>query len=361
MKKFIFFLTAVLFSFVGGASIGMAAEMTHPELLGYGFVGLSLTTGYIKSNFNVTLFSNGLTIGLYQEAWLTDLREQFVEDDAFLMTGKNMDAFVEYDKINWAIAGGRPNVNVNPSPGTALTPTVRTDTAGQAALDWLVTDPTIVTDIETISLAYDKRASVLLGHKDALRIKSANKILYKIGPATNTATSPVFASTGSVSAFLGSSKKSLDSKDISNMATKFDDMLAPKEGRVLVLPNDVYWDFVENNPVLKAQFGYSSKQGVVTGVVIEYYGFKLLRRSDLPYYTLTSKNKIAYGATPASGDYQACLAFVENYTWGRAMGTSKMYFQKDSPIYFGDITNFGLHFGAELIEQKYVGAIIIAP
>jgi hypothetical protein len=361
MKKFFLFAVAILFSFVGGASMGMAAQMTHPELLGYGFVGLSLSVGYLKAEFNLTTFNGGLTIGLYQEAWLTDLREQFVEDDAFLMTGKNMDAFVEYDKINWAIAGGRPNVNVNPSPGTALTPSVRTDTAGQQALDWLVTDPTIVTDIETISLAFDKRASVLLGHKDALRIKSANKILYKIGAATNTTATPVIVSTGSASTFLGGGKKSLTSLDIATLASKFDDMLAPKEGRVLVMPNNVYWDLVENNAVLKAQFGYSSKQGVVTGVVIEYYGFKLLRRSDLPYYTLSTKNKIAYGATPAAGDYQACLAFVENYTWGRAMGTSKMYFQKDSPIYFGDITNFGLHFGAELIEQKYVGGIIIAP
>jgi hypothetical protein len=294
--------------------------------------------------------------GLLTEVWLGDLLGKFWDNNDYLADGKNLDPFVDNDKINLQEIGASPNVQKNRSV-YPVPMSQRADVPIALPLDDYSSDSTVIRDVETVALNYDKRKSVVQDHKDSLYGKIADDGIYNIAPTTNTAATPVIKTTGSVSSLTG--LKTITDTDIAALALAWDKAKYPADGRVLLVHPDAFWDFVNTNPVLKEQASKNGSGGTATGVWVYYLGFIIKARVTTAYYNKTSLNKLAYGAVPGAGDAQASIAYLDKgRSFGRAMGTAEMYAKLKDPDQQGDVLNFRMRAMVLPFRQKCLGAII---
>ena len=111
---------------------------------------------------------------LNKEIWVDQLMENFYPDSSFLKYGRDFSQLVEYDAINMAEAGLDPVVLVN-NKTYPITTIQRIDTPIRIELDKFETENTLVRRPEVIEYAYDQLESVLMGHRNTLRAKTAEK------------------------------------------------------------------------------------------------------------------------------------------------------------------------------------------
>ncbi len=327
----IFFLTV---NSVVGASVATAT-------------GFSPETGAIVANvISLIPTAKGVVMAkLTKEIWLSDIMEAFIPNRAFLSATTNMDQFVENDKINLAEAGVDPNVLINnttyPVPFAE-----RSDTPLEIVLDVYDTEGTVLRNAELIELAYDKRSSVVAGHKNALLNKFSKKACHAYAPASNDTFTPVKVTTGAVSGGF----KVITFQDLLDLKTAFDDLDAP-EDRMLVL-----------NPT---HFNQLAKQDLVLMKTImqsndNLFGFKLFTFSQTPKYNKSTGAKVAFGAAPAPAtDTIASVAWCQSEVM-RALGTFDMFERLKDPEQKGDIINFQMRGIALPKRNKMIASIYSA-
>lgn len=277
-----------------------------------------------------------LRAGLNQEIWIPDLIEKFYPDWSFIREADDMSEHVDYDKINLSFAGGDPAVLKNnatfPVPYSQ-----RTDTAGELVLNTYTTEGTVTRDSEIAELSYDKRQSVLAGHKNQLANFIGKDAAHGFAPAGDTAWTPVMDKTGDAS---------FNISYLIDMQKAFNDMEVPNENRVAVLTTKAMADISKQNMAL---FNQINAQAGNTA-----YGFKIYTYTQLPYYTAATKARNAFGSV--SG-VQASLFFYGKAVMS-ALGSTKMFSRLNDPEQMGDIINFEQRALALAKRQRYLGAII---
>lgn len=336
MKRFLntfFALLAVsLFSIAVSASTGL------PVLaVGGTITGVSLMTPAVQGS---------LFAGLNKEIWLPDLMEGFYGDDMFLKEARDMSAFVENDVIHLAEAGVNPNVLINNS--TYPIPVAqRNDTPISLTLDTYDTENTLIRNIEIAELSYDKRTSVLYGHRMSLRMKYMEKAIHAFAPSSNGNYTPVLQTSGADD---GTGHKMLTFQDILDLETAFDDAEVGAEGRILVLSTKHKNHLRKQDLTLyKTIFSNESTYG----------GFKIytLATKRMPVYNKATGVKVAYGAAPAPTTDTICsVAFQKNEVM-RCQGTVDMFAKLKDPEERGDVYGFQMRGLAMPIRNKGIGAV----
>lgn len=284
--------------------------------------------------------------GINKEIWLPELMEGFYADDMFLSEARDMSAFVENDKINLAEAGVNPAVLVN-NTTYPIAVSQRGDTPISLELDTYDTENTLIRNIETAELSYDKRSSVLFGHRQSLRMTYMEKAIHAYAPSTNTADTPVIKTTGASD---GNGKKKITFEDILNLETAYDEAEIPTEGRILVLST-------AHKNHLKAEDMKLYKE-IFNGGTKEFGGFKFytLARKRMPRFDVTTGGKIAYGAAPTANDTICSVAFHKDEVM-KSQGTLDMFAKMKDPEQRGDIYGFQMRGLAMPIRAKGIGAI----
>lgn len=262
----------------------------------------------------------------------------FYPDGSWLNELTSMDHMVEYNKINLSQVGADPEV-VKDNATWPLTPTTRTDTGIELPLATFDTVPTHVTNVEELETSYDKCQSVVAQHAAALRTKAMLSAAYNIAPASNSAATPVIATTGSNR---GDGNKALTYADILNLRTKFNKANYPQIGRVIVLCPEHEEDLLNEDAARYNQI-------MTTGQVA---GFKVYVTNHGVQYN-TSGVKQAYGTTNA----QPCsFAFCKDEVM-RAMGTIEGEPEKRWADYRGWLLGFQMRFVAMPFRSKGIAAI----
>jgi hypothetical protein len=302
------------------------------------------------------VIQSAILSGLLKEVWIDALLENFYPGNDILDDADDWSEWQDNDTINFGEIGADPTVEVNrttyPIPIAG-----RTDTALAVSLDEFSSDSTLVKDAEQIELAYNKLQTVTAQHKDTIYTKFGDKALYNFGCTANIANTPMIDSTGADD---GSGLKLITKTDIKNLAKAWDNKQYPKEGRVLVMSPDQFWGFVDSDETLKRQYELNAQQGVVTGVLLNYYGFQIRVRTGLPLYRKVSGvwTKQAFGASQTSNDKYAAVAYIKKKSIMKAMGSIKMYDSIDNPDYQGSYINFRLRALATAKRQKQLGGIV---
>lgn len=280
--------------------------------------------------------------GLNKEIWLPEIMENFYGDDMFLSEARNMDAFVENNKINLAEAGVNPDVLIN-YPGDVAT-AERADGAIEISLDTFDTENTLLKNAELVELSYDKRGSVMYGHRQALRMVNMQKAAYAYAPSVDGVYTPLIAATGDVV----DGVRAITFDDIIELASRFDDAEIPSEGRILVLST-------KHKAQLRKADAKLAKDVFKEG---EYEGFKIytLAQKRMPRYNKDTGDKVAYGAAPAATDTYCSFAFHKDEVM-RSKGDADMFVTLKDPVKRGDIIGFQLRFVAISIRGKGIGAI----
>lgn len=335
MRILILLFTAIIFNTVTG---GLVATT-------FGFnplIGIVL--------FNIASFIHlpeGVGAKLTKEIWLADIMEKFYPVSNFLSAARDLSQFVENDKLNLAEAGVDPNVLINnttyPVPFAE-----RTDTPLEIVLDVYDTEGTVLRNAELVELAYDKRQSVVLGHKNALLLKFAQKAAHAYAPNSNGPYTPVLETTGNASS---GQRKPITFNDIVNLKTVFDNLDCPGE-RVLVL------NPIHENDLIKQDL--ELMKAIYSGAVNNLFGFRLFVFSKTPVYNRSTGVKAAWGAAAnPSTDTISSIAFVASEVM-KAQGSFDMFERLRDPEQKGDIINFQMRAVALPFRGKYIGAIYSA-
>jgi hypothetical protein len=284
---------------------------------------------------------------LTKEIWLPDIMEKFFPSTSFLSEASNMDQFVENDKINLAEAGVDPNVLINnivyPVPFAE-----RADNPLELVLDTYDTEGTVLRNAELIELSYDKRQSVLKGHKNALLHMFAKRAAHAYAPALDAVDHPVLATTGAAAP---GSRRPLTFSDIVDLKTRYDNIDAP-EDRVLVLNPQHENDLIKEDLALM--------KAIYAGTIQKLFSFKLYIYSRTPIFNRVTGVKCAFGAVPVPAtDTISSVSFCGSEVM-RAQGTFKMFERLNDPEQKGDIVNFQMRGLALPKRDKAIGAIYSA-
>ena len=324
MKKFFLLLTAVLFNcFTGGlfaAAVGASPAIGAAAMNAIAMVPDLAPMGVLRS-------------GVYTEVWTGEVVKQFsdAENEAFLNGVPDYSRFVENDVIHLVDAGVNPDVLIN-NTTYPLDVQNLSETDIAISLDKYQTKATPITDDELYACSYDKMKLRKEQHGDAIAENKHNKAIHAFAPATNTASTPVLATTGEVTA---EGRRRLTTDDIITAKHKLDKLKVPAQGRRLVLCSDHIEDLLRQDQKFASQF-----YNYTTGKIANLYGFEVYEYSSNPVYT-TAGAKKSFGAVAGTGEFEASVIFYVKNMF-KANGSTKMYYSeaKTDPLNQRNLINF---------------------
>lgn len=346
MKKLVSIITALLINTVAGA-FGSVALGISPAWGIATLNGLSFASSIFKF-----IPAGSACAGLFVEAWTGYVSKAFrTEPDALGWYNKirSFDQYVENDIIHFVNIGGDPAVLIN---NTSYPLDIEELPDGDKAikLDKYQTKPTQITDDELYAITYDKMATVIERHKEAISEKKYSRAIHAISPAENTAATPVLLTTGDAT----DGRKALDRKDIIRLKKAFDKLKVPKAARVLVLCSDHIADLLEHDQKFAQQY-YDETSGRVN----KLYGFEIYEYDDCPHYNVTTLKKTAYGSLPTANDLQASIAFSP-IRMMKANGSVQVYASeaKNNPQTQANLINFRTYSICLPLKDEAMGAIV---
>lgn len=281
-------------------------------------------------------------MAIEKEIWIQSLMEGFVPNTSFLGDSVDMSDFVDHDKIHLAEAGINPNVLIDNTSYPVPT-AQRADTPLELALHTFDTENTVVRNIEQKTSSYDKVASVVRGHKNALLIKESAFAAHSWCPTKNGEFTPIMATVGAANRH---GYKSMSFEDILAIVSKYRELDVDIASLVAVLHPFHHAD-------LQAEDKKLYKDIMATG---NLFGVKLHSFSKTPTFDSVTAQKKALGSAATGTDAISSLIYCRDRVM-RATGTTDAFITEKDPGARGDILGFQQRFTALPICGKYIGAI----
>ena len=353
MKKFLFAIMCLVGCLVANTALGagIAHILSVPAVYGAVAVnGISLVSVIAGG----ILPKNALCATIFTEVWTGEMTKAFrnaAESLGWYNAIRSYDQYVENDVIHFVNLGGDPTVLVNNSTYPLAIETLA-DADKAISLDLYETKATAVTDNEIYAISYDKMKSVIERHKEAINAKKYAKALHAIAPTSNAATTPVLATTGT----LTDGRRAITRADIIALKKKFDSLKVPISGRILVLCPDHVNDLLNVDQKFADQY-----YNYTTGKIAKLFGFEIYEFADSPYYTVATKAKVAFGAAVTDTMSPASVAFHTSRVM-KANGAIKTYASeaKNDPQYHRNLINFSARSICLPLKEEALGAIISA-
>jgi len=283
---------------------------------------------------------------LEKEIWVNQLMENFYPDSSFLKYARDFSASVDYNAINMAEAGADPKVLIN-NTTYPIKITQRVDTPLRIELDKFETENTLVRRPEAIEYSYDQLESVLMGHRNTLRAKTAMKAAHAYAPQEDSTYTPVIQTTGTAV----NGRKRLQIDDILLLKERYDNAMIPLEGRYLVLNPSHVTDLI-----LFDAKNLGNLTDLQNGKPKRFAGFNILQTSITPEYN-SSLQKIAFD-DDEEGSF--CSFSFHSDEVMKADGDVFIYARENDPEERGTIVGFDKRFIALPIRNKGIGAIVSA-
>lgn len=332
LKFIIALTTALLFNALTSGVFASTLGVSHGAMFA-AQMGLSLIPLQL---------SGCLCEGLNREIWIPEIIEKFYPKDSFLSYAKNLDAWVDGNKLNLQEAGVDPKVYID-NEQYPIPIAVRSDIPHEIVLKRFDTENTVHVNAIEVEESAEKRQSVVEGHRNSLRQKFAALAAFNWAPAKDSDFTPVEATTG------GKNKRGyagLTYEDVLNMETRFDELEVPEDGRILVLNPQHATDLrLQDLAMFKTIFNEN-----------KLFSFTVVRSSLNPKYNGSTGQKLPWQAAVSATDAPSSLVFYKEAV-GRARGTVDMYYRLNDPEYRGDVVGFNMRGVATPITGKYLGAL----
>lgn len=343
MKSAIKFLTGMLFNLVMGVVLASVVGVDAAYGAASGVV-IPLAAGAFMPG-------GALMEGVYTEVWTGELVKRLNAglQATFLNGIPDYSAKVNNEVIHMVDVGGDPDVLVN---NTTYPIPVQDLEDGDIALglDKFQTKATRVTDDQLYAISYDKFASDVQRHGDAITTVKYKKAAHALSPYSHTDKTPVIQTSGEADSASG--RKKITLKDIIALKRAFDNMEVPEDGRVLVLCPDHVNDLLELDQSFREKY-----YNYTTGKLMNMYSFDVYTFVNAPYF---NKNgvKLAYNATPTTTDHKGSFAFYRQRMF-RAQGSTKMYYSEavTNPQTQESLVNFRHYYIVLPKKMECIGAI----
>lgn len=288
------------------------------------------------------------------------IKDQLFAGADFVKTAFSHDSFVKDDKVKIPQSGTLPSVEEDRS-SFPISVVNRTDDEVEYDLIEFSLGALRVPEKDMMELSYDKVQSILQQHQRALTNAIALRALYRWAQTTaaiettGTAVANIAPPSGT------GNRKPLLLADVARAAAKLDEDNVSQMNRYLIMPSKVYWNFVETNKAQLINLDYNkslTNGDISNGVVSKVYNFNIIPRSYTCVYAAGSTLK-AVGAAAAATDEWGIVGYQADEVC-RALGSVKVYIDKDNPVYQGDILSATARFGcAKMRGTGDVGIVSI--
>lgn len=306
-------------------------------------VGSALAVTAISATiqyFAPTFFVGKAMMALQTQVWTSDLIENPFPDGSFVMKSKDLSEWVDHDKINLVEAGVEPAVYEDYFNGseTPLPLANIQDIPHEVVLKTYSTEQTRHRNLQDVELQYDKRASIIKRHKQALDRNYQVRASYAWTPAATNAFNKVTA--------LGGSDSFIDA--IIDMQAFMGALDLGGDLNVCLTPEHMA-KILKEDKVLYKDILNESKM----------YGFNVFQYSKSPLFTSANVKK-PMGSAFEAGDKRATFFWATDEAF-RAMGSVEAYANIADPGLQADTLSFAQRalIGAMRANSpKYFGAIV---
>ena len=360
MKTFLRLLSA-LFELLVRSAINALVGGSLALLLGYPFT-IGAGVAVLLAIFLTACFPSSkrvLRANVFTEIWTGEMIKKFrtaPENLGWYDRIRSFDHAVGNDVIHFVEIGGDPNVLVNNNTYPLAIQSLA-DADKPISLDKFETTATPVTADELYACSYDKMASVIERHKEAINEKKHAKGIHAIAPQQHTDDTPVLLTTGANAA--DGTRKMFTFADLAAAKRTCDKMRMPKNDRILVLCSDHVNDLLETEQKFKEHYNINQTEGKIARL----YGFDIYEYDETPYYNAATKAKLAWGAVPSASTDRQCSVFYSNGRMMKANGSVEFYHSeaKNDPLHHRNLLNFGTRsICMPLSAKKATGAIVSA-
>lgn len=301
-----------------------------------------------------------------------EIQPKLYPGSSWLSRSINDDQYVNVNTVELAHSGADPAVVVDRVVVPAQI-SKRTDTATNYNLEELTTDPTNLGDSEALTIAYNKRQSILDQHMNVQRKKWGTRALYKWAAGADS--TRIIASTGSTRVPGGSTngqapegvtpvaqtgtRKAFIENDIVGMQQMFfaDDVqneLETINGVAIITPAQ-YADLIKLDNFKRADaYGVSN---IPNGVVRRAYGFDFYVRSHV--VSLAADNTLRAEGVVGVATTQDCAIFYSPSYVRRALGSVKVFINADDATTYGSVFSTLVRFGAKAARNDNKGIYLL--
>ena len=347
MKNTFNFILACLANLLVGALL-FALIGLNPMLGGVLLLLFAILSPFLR------LPVGALRATIYTEVWTGEMVKAFrnsMDSIGWIARIRDYSQYAKNDVIHFVDLGGDPTVLVN-NTSYPLEIEDLSDTDKPIGLDKYQTKPTRITDDELNAISYDKMASVIERHREAIDQTKYARALHALAPSANASGAPVLLTTGAESS--DGLRKMLTRADIIALKKEYDKLKVPVAGRVLVLCPDHVSDLLQSDQKFVEQY-----HNYTTGKIANLFSFEVFEYQDAPYYVVSAKTKLAYGSVPGSTHRQASVAFYAPRMM-KASGSTKAYLQDsvNAPQTQENLANFRTYFICLPLKNKAIGAIV---
>jgi hypothetical protein len=296
-------------------------------------------------------------MGVFTEIWARDIANNIFRDDSFIVRSKDDTMYVSGKKVHLPQSGTNPGVAINRTvfPANA---TQRTDTELEYTLDSYTTDPAHITNVEELQTSYEKRISVLGDHVGVVRQTIADWMLVKWAPA---AAARIVRTTGgdrlATAPSATGNRKKVVLENILNAKRILDNDDVPQEGRVMVVPSEMYNDLLLIDGIVSAdKFGQAVLQ---KGVVAKLLGFDIYIRSRVLIFTNAATPVVVNPGTAGNAAHNIAALFYHESFVRRALGETNVYVKENDPQYYGDVMSAEIIAGGQRAYDNQKGLVVL--
>lgn len=351
MKKSIN-LFALLTNVMLALFVGTIFNFAIPEISVGAVAATVVGFGTIPQLFFGSQMNGFAFMALQTEVWTADIAETLFAGNEFLNFATDHSSYVNNKTVHVPQSGAAASVSKNRSSLPA-TIAQRTDTDLNYNLNEYTTDPILITDLDEIQTAYNKRQSVT-GQSFA---KLADTVSKDILFAWAVSGARVISTTGADTALLPNStatgtRKKLTKEDLALLATRMDQDNVPADGRYIMLDSIMFGDLFTVSEIMNMQF-MANAASQPDGTIAKLFGFSIMKRSNVVTYD-GSGTAIAPGTAAATTDCAGAVAWSK-YSVAKALGTTKVFADENKPEYYGSVFSAMVLAAGKIIRTDKAG------
>lgn len=280
--------------------------------------------------------------------WLKSLKEEYSAIDTWLSEAQDLSIFVKYGQTLIFPEGGEdPMVYKNKTDD--IDSVEPTETTNEVSLDVYDSQNYKLRNIYLHALPFDKIQFYTKKSSESIVKQEIADAAYAFSPEKAGQKCIVMGTSGkhknadgTITTITRDIYKAMTLEDVITLARACDNAEFPEDGRNLVLPSDMWWDLINNNPILKGQLERMPLNGIIEPKVVEYYGFKIhksVQKLNIGYDLVTAMK--APQGTIITGDIvPAGFMFISDMVF-HAGGMFEMFRKNKSQNTKGRAEEFG--------------------
>jgi hypothetical protein len=274
--------------------------------------------------------------GLKTEVWANEIAQNIFPDNSFVVNSKDDTKWVNNDIVHLPQSGTLPSTVRNRAtlPATIVQ---RVDAIVDYSLHAFSTDPSLITDMDSVIVSYAKRQDMLSDHIMTLDDKTTKYMPFVWAANTTAAIVTTTGTTLRAASAVGATgqRKMVTKQNIIDAMIKMDMMNIPRDGRCMLL-NPMFIGDLLSDATLTSRDWVDNNNAYMDGTIARLFGCKVYTRSEVGAYA----NGLNVPKDPDA------LADVLDDAFGmmwhpsfvrRALGATKAFIDEDKPEYYGTV------------------------